>query len=113
MIEANNKNDLIKLVQENSELPLVFIVSNDEIATDYGSTVYEKFRAYKSEVYKYEQWGDTIWTDDRDDVFEYYADKLCDEDKYKDLYNEDFDKAINEYIDEHIEHYEAIVIYVS
>ena len=33
MIEANNKNDLIRLVQENTEVPLVFIVSNDEIAT--------------------------------------------------------------------------------
>ncbi len=113
MIKANNKNDLIKLIQENPDLPFVFMVSNNEIASDYSSTVYENFRAYKSEIYKYEQWGDIVWTDDRYDVFEYYANELCDEDGYKDLFNEDFDKAIDKYINENIEHYEAIVVYVS
>lgn len=113
MIEVNNREDLIKLVQENPNLPLVFMVCNDEITSDYNYTVMEKFRAYKSEIYKFEQWGDLVYTDDKTDVFEYYANELCDKGKYKDLFNEEFDKAIDEYIDENIEHYEAIVVYVS
>ena len=113
MIEANNKNDLIKLIQENPNLPFVFMVNNNEVASDYACTIFENFRAYKSEIYKYEQWGDIVWTDDRYDVFEYYANELCDEDAYKDLFNEDFDKAIDKYIDENIEHYETIVVYVN
>ena len=113
MVEANNKNDLIKLIQENTNLPFVFMVSNDEVADGYGCTVYENFRAYRSEIYKYKQWRSIVYTDDRYDVFEYYADELCDKDEYKELTNEDFDKAIDKYIDENIEHYEAIIVYVS
>lgn len=109
----NNKEELVKLIQENPNLPLVFMVNNDEIAGDYGSTVMEEFTAYKSEVYKYERWGNLCFSDDKSEVEEYYADELCEQEGFKNLFNEEFDKAIENYVDENIEHYEAIVINVG
>lgn len=113
MIDKNNKEELIKLIQENPNLKLVFMMSNDEVAGDYGCTVMEDFRAYKSEVYKYERWGDLVFSDDKDEVVEYYFEELAEKEEYKDLVEEKYTEAIEEYVDKNIEHYEAIVIYVS
>ena len=109
----NNREELIKLLQENPNLPFVFMVSNDEIAVDYGSTVYEDFTAYKSEVYKYERFGDLVFSDDKDEVVEYYCNYFADEEKYIDLSQEEYEEIINNYVNQNVEHYEAIVIYVS
>ena len=112
MTNKNNKEELIKLIQENPNLPLVFMVSNDEVAGDYGCTVMEEFGAYKSEVYKYERWGDLVFSDDVDEVIEYYCDTLADEEKYEELTLEEYEQEIKKYVEENIEHYEAIVLYV-
>ena len=113
MINKNNKEKLIKLIQENPNLPLVFMMSNDEVAGDYGCTVMEDFRAYKSEIYKYERWGDLVFSDDKDEVIEYYCDTFADEEKYKELTQEEYEEEIKKYVEEKIEHYEAIVLYVK
>lgn len=109
----NNREELIKLIQENPKLPLVFLVNNDEIAGDYGSTVMEEFRAYKSEVYKYERWGDLCFSDDESEVEEYYVDEFADDEKYEKLSQEEYENEIKKYIKENVEHYEAIVINVG
>lgn len=109
----NNKEELVKLIQENPELPLVFMISNDEVAGDYGSTVYEEFTAYKSEVYRYERFGDLVFSDDRDEIVEYYSEELAEKEEYKNLIEEKYTEAIEKYVDENIEFYEAIVIYAS
>ena len=90
-----NKEELVRLIQENPNLKLVFMMSNDEVAGDYGCTVMEDFTAYISNVYKYERWGDLVFSDDKDEVVEYYT------------------EAIEEYVDKNIEHYKAIVIYAK
>ena len=105
--------DLVKLIQENPKLPLVFMMSNDEVAGDYGYTVMEDFKAYKSEVYKYEKWGDLVFSDDKVEVVEYYFEELAEKQEYKDLVEEKYTEAIEEYVDKNIEHYEAIVVYVK
>lgn len=105
----NDKEKLIELVKENPSLPLVFMVSNDEIAWDYGSTVYEDFWCDISEVYVL----DEEYSDDKDYVIDKYRDLLCDDDKFKDLTDEEYDKAIEKYVDENITHYEAIVVNVG
>lgn len=109
----NNKEELVKLIQENPNLPLVFMVSSDEVTCDYCYTVMKKFRAYKSEIYEYEKFGDLVFSDDEDEVIEYYAEDLSDEQEYKDLSDEEFDKAVEEYVEKEIEHYEAIIVYVN
>lgn len=113
MIKKNDKEELIKLIQENPNLPIVFFINNDEIALDYGSTVMEDFRVYKSKIYKYKRFGDICYTDDINDVIEYYWDFFAEEEEYKNLSNEEYKKEIDKYIDENIENYEAIVLYVS
>lgn len=105
--------ELVKLIQENPKLPLVFMMSNDEVAGDYGCTVMEDFTAYKSEVYKYERWGDLVFSDDKDEVVEYYFEELAEKEEYKDSVEEKHTEAIEEYVDKNIEHYEAIVVYVK
>ena len=105
--------ELVKLIQENPKLPLVFMMSNDEVAGDYGYTVMEDFKAYKSEVYKYEKWGDLVFSDDKVEVVEYYFEELAEKQEYKDLVEEKYTEAIEEYVDKNIEHYEAIVVYVK
>lgn len=109
-MEKNNKEELIKLIQENPQLLLVFMISNDEVAGDYGSTVYEEFTAHKSEVYKYKRYGDLIFSDDERDVIEYYMDYFADEEQYSKLTDEEYEKVIKDYVNENVEHYEAIVI---
>ena len=111
MIQERDKQ-LEILEEENANLPLVFMMNNDEVAGDYGCTVMEDFRAYKSEIYKYERWGDLVFSDDVDEVIEYYSDTLADEEKYEDLSQEEYEEVIKNYVNQNIEHYEAIVLYV-
>ena len=110
-MRENNKEKLVKLIQENPKLPLIFMISNDEVAGDYGSTVYEEFTVYKSMICKYERFGDLVFSDDGDEVAEYFCDYFSDEEKYKELEQEEYEKEIKKYIEENIEHYEAIVIH--
>lgn len=109
----NNKEELVKLIQENPKLPFVFMVNNDEIADSYGYTIMENFKACISEIYEYEAYGNKTFTDDRTDVEEYYYNYFSDREEYKNLSNEEYEKAINDWIDENIVHYKAIVLYVS
>ena len=113
MAEKNNKQELIKLIQENPSLPVVFFVNNDMVAYDYGSTFMEDFRADKEVIYKYERFGDLGYSDDKEEVIEYYCDYFADEEKYRDLSQEEYEKVMENWVNQNIEHYEAIVIYVS
>ena len=108
MTNKNNKEELIKLIQENPKLPLVFMMSNDEVAGDYGYTVMEDFRAYKSKIYKYERWGDLVFSDDEDEVIEYYCDALADEEEYQELTQEEYEQEIKKYVEENIEHQKIV-----
>lgn len=110
---VNNKEELVKLIKENPNLRLVFMMSNDEVAEDYGCTVMEDFTAYISDVYKYERWGDLVFSVDKDEVVEYYAEELTEKEEYKDLSEEKYTEAIEEYVDKNIEYYKAIVIYAK
>lgn len=109
----DKKEELVKLIQKNPDLRLVFMMSNDEVADDYSCTVMEDFTAYVSDVYKYERWGDLVFSDDKDEVVEYYANELVENEEYKDLFKEKYIEAIEEYVSKNIEHYKAIVIYAK
>ena len=51
-------------------------------------------------------------TDDVEDMIDDYSDRLADEEEYKDLSDDEYDKAVEKYVDENIEHYKAIVVSV-
>jgi len=106
-------DELVKLIKENPNLKLVFMMSNDEVAGDYGCTVMEDFTAYISEVYKYERWGDLVFSDDKEEVEEYYFNELAEDEKYVDLSQEEYEKEIENYVNNNVEHYKAIVVYVK
>ena len=107
----NSKEDLNKLIQDNVNLPLIFMVNNSEMCVDYGYSVYKEYRCYISEVYCIEDDCKKLFYDDIDEVQEILEDEMCDEDEYKDLSDEDFKRKVKDYIEENIEHYKAIVVY--
>lgn len=109
MVNKNDKEELLKLIKKNPNLPLVFFAHNDDFIPDYGGTVFENYYCYITIIYIDEQ-GENTYYDDIDDVLELWRDRLCDEDKYKNLSDEDYDKEIEKYVEENVTHYEAIVV---
>ena len=108
-VEKNNKEKLIKLIKENPNLPLVFFAYCDDFYPDYGGTVFNNFYPYIATIYIDDQ-GDNECFDDVDDVIELWKDRLCDEEIYKDLSDEEYDEAVERYVEENVTHYEAIVV---
>lgn len=100
--------ELLKLIQENPELPLVFMVNGGELADPY-DYCYTMIKDYSADV-------KTIWLfqdryyDHIIDITEAVQDYLCDEEEYENLSNEEFDKVVKKYIEENIESFEAIAI---
>lgn len=105
-----NREDLLKAMQENPELPIIFMASSDEL--EQGRyTVYESWNVYVTEIYKIPSYYNEItMTDDLIEVQEYYEDCLADEEEYKNLSDKEFEEAVKEYIEENVEHYKAIVV---
>lgn len=103
----DNKGILLKYMAENPDLPIVFMACSDEICDEYSYTFFENYHVYESTIYK----TDERIYDDFYDVFDYYRDYFCDDEMFKDIKNDDeYDKAIEKWITENIEHYEAIVV---
>lgn len=105
-MDKDSRKELIKLMKENPKLPVVFLAQNDEFVDGCGSTFFENFYCKVDTVYLF----DTEYSDDLIYVTEYYSDKLCDEEEFFNLSDDEFDEAINKYIEENVEHYKAIII---
>ena len=99
--------ELLKLIQENPELPLVFMVYNDELIDfyEYTYTLIKDYRASVETVWLYQ---DHYYTD-KGDVKEVVEEDLYD-DEYENLSNEEFDKVVEKYIEENVESFEAIAV---
>lgn len=108
------KDELIKLIQENPTLPLVFMVSNDEILDDYGWTLHENFNCKVETVYFIENFfSSSIVCIGKDEVLEKAQEILADDEKYENLTDEEFEKCVENYIEENIRHYKAIIIHTE
>lgn len=103
---------LINLIKENPDLPLVFYVYGGDLLYDFTSTVFEDCNFYRIGTVYFPDDMDMAF-DDIIDVTEAYKDIFCDDDKYKDMSNEEFDKAIQDYIEKNVRHYKAIIISVG
>lgn len=106
----NKKEELINIIQSNPDLPLVFLVSNDEIADDYSTTLMENFNVSVETLYEYQKYGDYCYSDDYYDVEDYFRDYFSNNEEYKDYSDEEYDKMIEEYIESEVVHYKAIVV---
>lgn len=104
-----DNEELRKLIEENPDLPLVFLVPVDDLDDSYGYMAFQNSSCYISEVYFYEDY----YREDKRDVVEYYGDYLADEEEYKDLSDEEYEKVIEDYVDNNVEHYKAIVVRVK
>ena len=108
-MKAIDNEELRKLIEENPGLPLVFLVYNDEIFYDYGCTVFEACKSRIGTVW----FDDERMYDDKDEVVDDWRDRYCDDEKYKDMSDEEFDKAIEDLVEEEVRHYEAIIVRVG
>ena len=84
MIYINKSEELLKLVAENPDLPVVPLVDSDVVGDDSGYWIGSFGR---SEVGEYALYGERYYTD-RDDLEEMYADYIADD--YPDMNDEDF-----------------------
>lgn len=103
-----DNEELRKLIESNPDLPLVFLVNSEYVDGGYYYAVFQHSKCYVSEVY----FDDEHYTDDVEDMIDDYRDRLADEEEYKDLSDDEYDKAVEKYVNENIEHYKAIVISV-
>ena len=113
----NEREKLAKLIQENPTLPLVFYVSNEELLDYCGYTIHEKFTCDIKTIYFVEDYYGSKVYDDYEEVVEKVQEILADDEKYKDLTDEEFEiyvtPCVASYIEEKIRHYKAIVIYTE
>lgn len=98
----SSREKLLKLMQENPDLPVVFACSSDELG-EYCWTFYENFSCEIVDIYKTEEY---IY-DDVIDVTEYYQDLYGNDEELSD---EEWDKKIQELVDE-TPHYKAIRVF--
>ena len=110
----NEKEKLVKLIQENPTLPLVFMVSNDELLYDCGWTLHESFTCKVETVYLIENYyfGYGVFFG-KEDALERVKEILADDEKYENLPDEEFEKCAEDYIEENIRHYKAIIIHTE
>lgn len=109
----NDKEKLIKLMQDNPDLPVVFMVSNEEMCYEYSYTVMQEFSPDITELYCYEGYDGTIFSDDVDEVKEHFYDELCECEECINMSDEEFEKYVEKYVEEKVEHKKVIRIYVN
>lgn len=98
---------LRNLILENPELPLIVFVGEDAWTGDWS---YNQVDASNGRVEELTLYGDR-WMD-RDDYEEELSNDLCDEEEYKNLSDEEWDKMIEQKVAE-TEFVKAIVFYVG
>lgn len=104
----NDTTILRNLILENPDLPLLIFCGEDSWSGEWG---YEQADARSGEIKELTLFSDQ-WLDKSDYEETLAEDLLCDEEKYKDMSDEEFDKMINQMVAE-TEFVKAIVVYVG
>ena len=115
--EENNRK-LLKLVEENPTLPIVFFADGEDICDDYSYTFMESICVEKGTIYKSEI-NNRIYTN-RDE----YCEELYDHyslvyitgkdyyEEFKNLSDAEYEKEMQRMADK-APHYDAIIVYIS
>lgn len=98
---------LRNLILENPDLPIIIFCGEDSWNGDYQ---YCQANSTKGEIESLILYGD-MWLDE-DDYREKLADNLCDEEEYKNLSNEEYEKMVDKKVDES-EFVKAIVLWIG
>lgn len=99
--------ELKKMIVENPELPLLVFVSDEANTGDSG---YVESYNITAEVKALTLYGDT-WLNE-DDYAEKLGDNFCDDEKYKNLSDKEFNEMIGKKVSE-TEFIKAICVYVD
>ena len=89
-----NKEELIKIIQDNKDLDIVVMASTDNLIDEYGSILMENLRVEVTDIYNSPQ-EDVIYFD-KDDIIEELRNYLADDEEYKDISDEEYDKICEE-----------------
>lgn len=98
---------LRNLILENPDLPVLIFCGEESWNGEYGYTQANASKGQIEELTLY----DDLWID-KDDYRERLSNDLCDEDEYKDLSDEEYDKMLDKKVEE-TEFVKAIVIWVG
>lgn len=107
--EEQNK-ELLKLVKENSNLPIVFFADSEDVCADYSYTFMKSRRVEKGIIYESDI-NDIIYTS-KDDYVEELCDYFDDDVRYSNLTDAEYEKEMQKEADK-VPHYEAIIIYIG
>ena len=115
-----NIKELIKLIQENPELPVISMVDQEAVSDEWGYTAASFGRAYAEEYALYNE----RYYDDRErfkeDYYDYNDDELCERFNYdprlsdENEENNRNERLLDEYLDGVADQYfkKAIVVYI-
>lgn len=101
------KNKLLELIKNNPDLPVIICAYTCDMNDDYDSTIFFDSSVYIEELTFY---NDEVWLD-YDDVENRVRDNLADDEKYINLSDEEFDKAVEDYIKDNYIFKKYICIY--
>lgn len=107
--EEENK-ELLKLIEENPTLRLVFFADSDDVCSDYSYTFMKSRRVEKGVIYESEI-NDIIYTS-KDDYVEELCDYYADDVRYSNLTDSQYEKEMQKMADRTV-HYEAIILYIG
>lgn len=104
----DNRNEkLVKLIQDNPNLPIKFMTANDDL-TDFYYTMMNNFDSEIETIYENEE---KVYIGE-DEAIEYLSDDLSDCEKYIDMTEEEYETEIKKLVN-NLKHYEAIIVWVS
>lgn len=102
--------ELLKLVEQNPTLPLVFFAANEDICDEYSYTFMKSRSVAKGTIYESDI-NDCIYTS-KDEYVEELCDYFADDVRYSNLTYEGYEKEMQKEADK-VPHYEAIIVYIS
>ena len=101
------KNKLLELIKNNPDLPVIVCADNYNVNDDYNYTLYTNLSVDIEELTFY---NDEVWLE-YDDVEDRVRDIFADDEKYINLSDEEFDKAVEDYIKDNYIFKKYICIY--
>ena len=110
-VSLQDTSNLRQLIIENPDLPLIIFCGEESWDGEHSYSSASASKGSIQELTLYDDVYDATWMD-REDYAEKLADDLCDDEEYKDMTDEEYDKMIDQKVNE-TEFIKAIVIYVG
>lgn len=110
LINEEQNKELLKLVEENPTLPLVFFADSEDVCSDYIYTFMKSRRVEKGVIYESDI-NDIIYTS-KDDYVEELSDYYADDVRYSNLTDSQYEQEMQKLADR-TAHYEAIIVHIG